>query len=152
MVDKHRLVDWILLVIFTISFLSSLGLSINGSSKFCLTPTSCDIVSTSKYAFTFGIKNSYYGVVIFAIMSIIAAWHIYEPHHHKNKFIKAGVVFGSLVAAYFIFLQVFIIQAFCTYCLIIDIGLLLALLLVFIHEGVRPTMERFLNFLANPLK
>lgn len=132
MVDKHRLVDYILLAVFIVSFLSSVGLSLDGSSKFCVSPTSCDIVSTSKYAFTFGIKNSYFGVAIFAILSIISAWHLFRPHDHKNKLIRSGVIVGSAIAIYFLYLQMFVLQAFCTYCLITDISLVLGLLLVVI--------------------
>ncbi len=133
MVDRYKLVDYILLAIFIISFVSSLGLSLGSSSRFCVSQTSCDIVSTSQYAFTFGIKNSHFGVVIFALLSILTAWHIFEPHQHKGKIIRAGVVAGSAIAVYFLYLQMFVLQAFCTYCLIVDIGAILALIVVLIH-------------------
>ena len=133
MINKQKVVDYILLAIFLISLFSSLSLSLEDSSKFCLTPTSCDIVSTSSYASTFGIKNSYFGVIIFAILSLVAAWHIREPHHHKSKIIRTGVVVGATIAIYFLYLQIFVLKAFCTYCLIVDISLLVALALVLIH-------------------
>jgi len=132
MVNKHKLVDYILLALFTISFLSSLGLSLDVSSKFCLTST-CDIVSSSSYSSTLGIKNSYWGIAVFALLSILTLWHILEPHHHKNKLIRTGVVIGSIISMYFIFLQVFIIRAFCSYCLIVDISMILALILLFLE-------------------
>jgi len=133
MADKQKIIDYALLAIFIISLLSSLGLSLDGSTKFCITATSCDIVSTSAYAYTFGIKNAYFGVVIFALLSLLTAWHIREPHHHKNKIIRAGVFVGSAIAIYFLYLQMFVIGAFCTYCLIVDMSLLLALALVLVH-------------------
>ena len=133
MINRYKAIDYALLAIFLISFFSSIALSLKGSSTFCVSPTSCDLVQSSEYAYTFGIKNSYYGVVIFAIFSLIMAWHIFEPHAKKHMAVKVGAVMGSLIAIYFIFLQIFVLKAFCTYCMVIDIGLVLALILVFVH-------------------
>ena len=134
MVDKHSIIDYLLLAIFVVSLLSSLALVSKSSSGFCVSPTSCDLVQSSEYAYTFGIKNNYYGVVAFAILTVMTVLHILKPSVEKARVIKAGVIFGSLIAIYFIFLQVFVIKAFCTYCMVIDVSLILGLILVILHS------------------
>lgn len=132
-VDMYKAIDYALLAIFAIAFFSSVVLSLKSASAFCVSPTSCDLVQGSEYSSTFGVKNSHYGVVIFAFLFAVMAWHLFEPHHRKHMIAKIGVGIGSLVSIYFIFLQVFVIKAFCTYCMIVDISLLLALALVLLH-------------------
>ena len=125
----------ILLVIFVISLISSFILvSINSNPDSTLCEIggggSCHSVQGSKYAYSFGISNSVYGVFIFAILSILVFSQIMKPKNEKQLIIDSAVIVGFLIALYFIFLQIFVIKDFCKYCLIIDIGLIIAFLLV----------------------
>jgi uncharacterized membrane protein len=117
-----------LTIIFIIAFLSSLILSLQPVPTICT--GGCDTVQTSPYAYTFGIKNSYFGVAIFAILTIVAMHHMKKPHQHKKKLVHLSVIIGSMVAAYFIYLQVFVLKAYCTYCMVVDIAVLVGLAIV----------------------
>jgi len=123
-----------LLAIFIISFLASVILSIPQSSDsgFCRADANvgCNSVQNSKYSYTFGIKNSYIGLIAFAFLSFVVFSHIKNPRKNKKLLIDIGIIIGALIAIYFIYLQAFVLKEFCRYCLVVDIGMISALLLI----------------------
>ena len=130
---KQKKLYAILLTIFILSFVASSILSfanMDEDSKFCNKEGACGSIQNSKYGYTFNIKNSHYGFAIFGILSIITLSQIKKPSKQKEKIIKTSIIAGSIVALYFLYLQFFIINKFCKYCLIVDIGLLVSLLLI----------------------
>ena len=124
----------ILLAIFILCLISSIILSIPSKSlhKFCTTDleSNCNSVQNSKYAYTLGIKNSYLGIIIFTFLSILTISQIKKPKKNKKTLIATGIIIGSIISIYFLYLQIFVIKEFCRYCLIIDFGLLISLLLI----------------------
>ena len=126
--SKHKY--RIFLIIFIISFLASLSLSLESPQKICTAEKGCDTVQNSKYAFAFGIKNSDYGILIFAILIIITSLHMQKPTKHKKKIINLSIFLGSLIALYFIYLQQFVLKSYCKFCMVVDISLLFALTLL----------------------
>lgn len=126
----------LLLIIFIISLISSVILfSISkGDSGFCKPDGSCSSVQNSKYAYLFGISNSIYGIFIFAFLSIITFMEIMKPTQIKRLLIDSMAIIGFFIALYFIFLQIFILKAFCKYCLVIDGGMILAFILIVAKE------------------
>jgi|SRR3989344_5363340 len=128
----------LLLLIFLISLISSIIIlsTAHGNSAFCgiNEKGSCNAVQNSKYAYLFGLSNSIYGIFIFLTLSIITFSQIKIPTKNKQLLIDSAVILGFLIALYFIFLQAFVIKAFCKYCLIIDGSMILAFLLVISGE------------------
>ncbi|MEK6844735.1 MAG: vitamin K epoxide reductase family protein [Nanoarchaeota archaeon] len=127
----------ILLLIFIISLISSIFiLSTNhGNSGFCQPDGGCNAVQNSKYSYLFGISNSIYGTFIFLILSMITFSQIQKPIKNKQLLINSAVILGFIVAIYFIFIQIFIIKAFCKYCLVIDFSLIIAFFLVILKKN-----------------
>jgi len=117
-----------LLIIFIICLIVSIILSFIPPEKACGgTDTGCYIVNTSEYEKTIGIKNSYFGMIAFSVLIILTICHLLKPKKYKKQLILIGLVIGSVVAVYFIYLQLIVIQACCQYCMVIDIGTLLGL-------------------------
>ena len=133
--------------LFTLIFLIGLGISLiitfTNPALICGEEKGCDLVLQSKYSSTLVIKNSIYGIPLFALMSIITIMQLYSPSKAKRKIISLAIKGGALVALYFIYLQIFIIKAFCQYCLVIDISLLIAL-------AISAITHRDLLTLSNP--
>ena len=117
----------ILLVLFLISLASSLVLSLIPVPVVCDPGVGCDVVKTSSYNYTLGIKNSYYGSAIFLAISLLTYFQIKNSTEKKKKLINLGVIVGSVIAIYFLYLQSFIINAYCKYCLIVDFSMIAAL-------------------------
>ena len=122
---KHK--NYILMFLFLISLLSSLILALQPVPLIC--EEGCDVVTTSKYAYTLGIKNSIFGIFAFSILSITTYLETRNPSKRKNAIIHLGIIIGSLAAIYLLYLQVFILKSFCKYCLVVDASMILALII-----------------------
>ncbi len=119
----------ILLALFLISLVSSLILSLIPTPVVCDPGVGCDVVKTSSYNFTLGIKNSYYGVIIFALGAFLIFSYIKKPDKNKKLVIHTAIILGSLIAVYFLYIQAVILQAYCKYCLIVDFSMIVALII-----------------------
>ncbi len=99
--------------------------------------SSCSVVNNSAYAQFYGIKNSYWGTGIFLLMSILIFSHLRYPKKIKAFAINTGVLIGTIVALWFIYLQIFVIKAFCPYCLTVDGSVILSFLILFVFKRKR---------------
>ena len=117
----------ILLVLFGISLVVSIYLSIIPTPIVCNNNAGCDVVQTSSYNYTCGIKNSYFGSAIFLLLIFLIFLHIKKPTKNTKLLIHSAIILGSLISLYFIYIQKFVLQAYCTHCLIVDICVLISL-------------------------
>lgn len=120
----------IFLGIFFLCLVSATLLALKSTPPICT--GSCDLVTTSKYAYMFGIKNSIFGSIIFLILSTVTYSHIKKPTKTKKMIINLGILVGSLLAMYFVYLQYFVLKSFCKYCLIVDSSLIISLIILLI--------------------
>lgn len=121
----------ILLVIFFICFAFSILVSFVHVSGVCGPNSSgCEIVSKTKYSKILGLDVSSIGIFAFLVLMILTSSQIKNPGKRKNNLINAGIIIGSVFAAYFIYLQAVVIGAFCKYCMVVDIGILVALAVI----------------------
>ena len=123
---NHELKYKILLGIFIIALICSIILSFVPLPLICTPLEGCNTVQTSSYAKSFGIENSYIGIAIFSLMSFMTYSHIKKPQPHKKTLINLGVFFGTLIALYFLYLQQFVLHAYCKYCLVVDFGMVVS--------------------------
>lgn len=123
----------ILLTLFIIAFISSVVLSIAPASEVCNLNIGCDVVQNSSYNYIFGIKNSYFGVLIFAAGSLLIFSQIKRPTKKKRNLIHWMVIIGAVISGYFLYVQKFVLGAYCEWCLVIDLGLLLAFVFTLIY-------------------
>ncbi len=90
------------------------------------TTAGCDLVLTSAYSALFGVPTSLLGALYYLAMALCAfifleARHvsgIVKSHHFSIlKWAKLGTVVGFLLSLWFTYIQVFILHAYCLYCL-----------------------------------
>jgi len=120
----------ILLILFAIALITSVLLSFADSSSICNVNGSCSKVAGSEYSKLVGVNNSYFGIIIFLFLTILTFSEIRKPRKIKRFVINTGVVIGTPVALFFLYLQQFVLKEYCKYCLIIDISILVALLII----------------------
>ena len=126
-------IKYLLIIIFLlISLASSAILAFEPLSVVCNVEQGCALVQNSVYAHTFGIKNSLYGVGIFSLLSIITVLQILKPTKIKKKIIKFSLIVGSAIAIYFLVLQIFVLHAYCKYCLVVDLSVIAAMIVPFL--------------------
>ena len=117
-----------ILVIFLLAIIASGILSFVSVEQACGgIQTTCYAVQTSKYESTLGIKNAHAGLFIFSLMAILTFLQIKNPSKSKKQMITLGIIGGALFAFYFLYIQFFILDAMCKYCMVIDIGMLMNL-------------------------
>jgi uncharacterized membrane protein len=115
-----------ILIIFILAIIASGILSFVSVEQACGgVQTTCYAVQTSQYEQTFGIKNAHIGLFAFSIMAILTFLYIKNPSKYKKQMITLGIIGGTLFALYFIYIQFFILDALCKYCMVIDIGMLM---------------------------
>ena len=122
----------IILTLLIISAIASIILSFIPLEQACGKSESCTIVQTSDYETTFGIKNAHIGLIAFPILILLTLFELKKSNKYTKSLLKLGLMFGSIFAIYFLYIQFFILNALCKYCLTIDIATLASLGLIFI--------------------
>lgn len=120
----------IILFIFILAFIGSALLAFNVS---CYGESSCEVDSEDKSFFN-KTTNGYFGMAIFFLMALITFSHMQKPTRQKKSLIHLALIIGSLIAIYFLYLQ-FTSKIFCTYCLVIDLGVLIGLITALLTWG-----------------
>lgn len=77
----------------------------------------CNIVSQSPYSHLFGVSLAEYGLLFYGILFALAALELVVVDRLLRRVLQSAALFGVVVSFYFIFLQVFVINALCVYCL-----------------------------------
>ena len=79
----------------------------------------CNIVLATPYAKIFFLPNAFYGLGAYLFFAILVLYELNKKHKTGSiKFLSYLSAFGILIFVYFIYLQIFIIEAFCFYCLL----------------------------------
>jgi uncharacterized membrane protein len=123
----------ILLVLFLIALITTIVLALTPVSQICDPTKGCDLVQHSSYSKTFGINNAYFGIILFALASLILFLQIKKTTEKRRKLIHVMVFIGAIVATYLIYVQHYIIGAYCKYCMIIDLSMIAALIVVIFY-------------------
>jgi len=125
----QKLIHWGILILIIVNIVFS-GIifywSLSGSS-FCTFGEGCEQVQNSEYSTFFGIPLSLLG-----LLSFIFLLYLYI-HGHKSDtahyLFRLTVFVGFIFALYLIFLQIFILQAFCSSCMIVDVSSIILFIL-----------------------
>ena len=135
---KFKLKYSIILTIFLLSLTSSIVLSFVPIEQACGgTHNGCYQVQTSNYEKILGIKNATFGIIAFSIASFLTLIYIKKPKKYRKtikNLIIAGISLSFLYALYFIYVQIFSLNAICKYCMIIDMGAIINFFLMFTKE------------------
>jgi uncharacterized membrane protein len=90
------------------------------------TLSGCNTVAQSAYSHFFGIPLGVYGLVFYTIIFILAAISTTKNSHRLNQGLFGLGIVGILFSFYFLWLQFFVIDAICIYCLgsfVISLGI-----------------------------
>jgi uncharacterized membrane protein len=92
----------------------------NSQALWCPPPINgCNEVANSPYARILGMPVGYFGVVYYAYMFCLAGLLAFDPHSRALRVgAVAYAVLGVIFSAYFMYLQLNFIHAFCVYCLV----------------------------------
>jgi len=95
----------------------------------------CNIVAQSPYSQVFGTPLAQLGVLFYAIVFATAALELLLFDRALRRVLQGLAALGVLVSLYFVLIQVFVIDAFCIYCLA---SAFLALLICIVASLLEP--------------
>jgi uncharacterized membrane protein len=141
---KRKLLFWIL-ALSLIALIASVLIQIENITQsqtlnnVCTaTGSSCNSVQNTEYGKILGVKIADIGLFAFMLFTLLVLHQITRPKFkHKKCFdnlMTAGAIIAGLFGIYLISLQVFVINQYCTYCLIIDFSSIILMLLVIIYR------------------
>jgi uncharacterized membrane protein len=79
--------------------------------------TGCNTVAQSEYSKIFGVPLALYGVFFYIGVFLISSICLFNEYRVLYKVLYIGGIIGLLSSTYFMFLQAFIIKAYCIYCI-----------------------------------
>lgn len=110
-----KIIKVAILVLLAVEIILSISLAYKNwqrSEALCISGGSCTSVQSSIFGEIVGIKVSYIAVLAFTGLLIIY-------FGDANAFVS-GAALGTLIALYFILLQLFVLKEICTSCMFID--------------------------------
>ena len=111
--------------------------SYRGTQLWCPILDGCNTVVNSPYSRVLGMPMSYFGFIYYLFMFGLAARLAYEPVSKSLRFrVVLYAALGAVSSAYFIYLQLGLIQAICSYCIISAIISFLLLFAALWHTQV----------------
>jgi uncharacterized membrane protein len=90
----------------------------------------CYKVQHSPQSKTFGIPNSYLGFIMYALILVMT--YMFAGGSLPFWPIQAIVTFGFLFSMYFVYIQAFVLRAFCTWCVVSAINFTVMTLAIYL--------------------
>ena len=109
--------------LWLVAFLGILDSLYLSYSKYTASPLTCGIikgcnlVASSAYSTLFGIPLAYLGLFYYVFIFVVIGFLIKSFSTFVYKLFVFSSFFGATLSVYFLYLQAFKIQAFCTYCI-----------------------------------
>jgi uncharacterized membrane protein len=76
----------------------------------------CAAVARSSYSVVFGVPLSLFGMIFYAAALALGLFLLCKKNLLASKLLVVFSVLGAISSVYFLYLQAFVIQAFCIYC------------------------------------
>jgi len=89
-----------------------------GAPVTCSILQGCDKVLTSQYAVVFGLPVALLGALYYLSVLILSGYCLFSARSSIMRFISRFVALGFLASLWFVYLQVFVINDLCEYCLL----------------------------------
>lgn len=128
---KIKLATWLLITLSILGIFDASYLTAKhylAKSVYCPVGQTCETVLTSSYATLYGMPIALFGA-IFYLAELIFALLYFETD--KKIFLKMFFVLSLsalLTSAYLVYLQLFVINAICFYCMVSAVNILLLFL------------------------
>lgn len=121
--ESRSIPTWLPLFFFIVAlfgFADAAFLSIEhyrGTIVPCAIVTGCEKVTTSHYSLLLGIPVAYLGALYYGSILFFCVLYFDKKNSLWIKIAAALTPFGLLFSLWFLFVQAFILQAYCLYCL-----------------------------------
>lgn len=134
-----------------VGFLDTTYLTIQhyrGAALECGILQGCEAVTGSHYAVIIGIPLALLGAIYYFSILVLTVAYIDTKRRYFLKIVGYSTIVGFLVSALLVYLQVFVIHALCTYCLISALTSTALFVLALISQKLYWSRER--SFAGKP--
>lgn len=116
----------------------------NGTPLICniQSLSGCNTVAESQYSRFFGIPLAQYGVLFYSILFVLSALELAIFNRLLRRILQGISLVGIIASLYFTFVQVFVIGAFCIYCLASAIIALFIFICASSIEPIRKSVQK----------
>jgi uncharacterized membrane protein len=138
---RCKLAIWVLVGAAFLGLIDSAYIGINSLQGFvvpCGVTSGCEEVLNSSYSHLFGLSISWLGFCFYGLVAASALLSVFGFPRSLRVSMAASVL-AFIVTLYLLYVQAFVLKAFCQYCLLS--ALLVTLILGFhlLTEGWKPT-------------
>jgi len=119
--DKSKALVIVFIIVSFLGFLDASYLTVEHYRNAllpCIIFKGCEQVTTSAYSKVFGLPLALYGAAYYLFMLLVSVFYFDTKNKWGFNILKYLPVTGFLASAYFVYLQLFVIHAICTYCVI----------------------------------
>lgn len=112
---------WSIIALALIGFTDSaflLSKRLSGAPIPCFITSGCDAVSKSPHSVLFGVPLALWGVIFYLGIGLLALLYWDTKKGVFAKLLTVATTLGFLSSLYFIYVQKFLIGAFCIYCIL----------------------------------
>lgn len=121
---EKKFPKWIapgMLAVGFVGFLDSLFLTINhysGSELNCNIASGCELVTSSVYSMIGPVPVALLGVAYYLFVIFMIILYLDTRNKKVLRYVGWFTVTGFVMSLYFLFIQAFVLNAFCQYCLV----------------------------------
>ena len=115
------------------------------------TLSGCTAVAASSYAYLFGISVAEYGIIFYSILFVLAALELVLFAQFLRRLLQGVALIGVFASLYFTSIQLFVIDAFCIYCLLSSSIALLIFVFASFIEPVRRSEQQKPSISSSPV-
>jgi uncharacterized membrane protein len=115
-----NILSYLILILALLGFIDATYLTVeffSGGNVVCGLIEGCEQVLSSDYSSMFGIPLSLIGVIYYVTISIFAFILSINKNVNILKIILIVTFLGFIASVYFVYLQLFVINAICIYCI-----------------------------------
>jgi uncharacterized membrane protein len=111
-----------------------------GVAPVCNLIHGCAIVAASPYSRMFGIPLGIWGALFYTMIAGFVLWGLAVRAAPVRRYLLPLTGFGFALSCYFLYLQAFVIQAFCEYCLLSSATSTVLFVITLLIRGTKPEM------------
>lgn len=131
----------ILFILAAVGFADSSYLALKhyrAEKLFCGVSEDCDIVATSKYSAVAGVPVALFGMIFYGFMLAVTGAYAASKNPAYFAAMRIASAAGILASAWFVYVQIGILDAVCLYCMVsaVDTALLFIVSNIFLKRYV----------------
>lgn len=98
---------------------------LSGEAAVCVVGGGCEAVDASPYSLTFGIPTAAYGVAWSAVALVAALAWWWSADRRPLLVLYVGGLVATMVEIYLVYLELFVIRAVCSWCVVYGVTVVL---------------------------